>query len=458
MGRIQGAVMWLMARNNLTVREMPDEFTTLIGALAFRLKGDDQRACMDLLKIYTSLEDQTDLIMSDAQKREEKETGRQEAQFACGKYPSDWMNKILSDTDFVAESEADALAAKKSGQKKLGIILGIIATVILGIIIYNLPYFEELRRFHDVENAYESESEYSVRWAVDRYTYKFPDGKHMDDVLYTMVLSEKKADDVIATLDAVDKYIEECEYGKHLQECKEIYNEIWESEIDKYKSAISGRPISGGEQFVVDMLNYMYNKDIRTVSVASTAILNLKEFSEYSTYIRNLLEYSYSEERFTLPRDMHSIKDKINEEEAKKWTKMLVQSLQHGFNCVLTPGFIKFESEEDSTNPSFPSVHVTYKINTQETNYSGTMFPDIWTYTRSQGRVVIGGGLYLGISLNFSADFTIPEGATYRVVADGDAGSAEFKDIDPSQLYNRMCDRCVNAFTDKISSEFSIYK
>ena len=55
--------------------------------------------------------------------------------------------------------------------------------IILGIVIYNLPYFAEMREFGNVEKAYKSGNIHAIQAAAEKYARKYPNGKHIEEVM-----------------------------------------------------------------------------------------------------------------------------------------------------------------------------------------------------------------------------------------------------------------------------------
>lgn len=440
------------------------DVSTLLMALAYKLpEGEDKEECLALAAKAGSLCSSNPTNDSNVHFKElqEEGVGAEEAEYLFNQYGYNAVHRVLEDTDFLTEIEELRLREKKEKRRNAIIIIALIAVLIGGIAIYNLPYFAEKRMYSEVEKVFEDKETYRYEGIVREYMLEYPDGKHKEEVLMFPIKAYWADKDAIKTLDAVSLYLNECPNGNNIAEVKEIYDKVWDAEIAKYDQKAASKATQDGADFVREMLQYMRDNNVRKVSVSSDAVLNLKEYDEYPAGLRSLMESDYTGERFTPKNSMHTIKDKINENETKSWTQYITRSLQDGFDNVLTPGLIEFVSEEDSGDEKNPNVKVTYKVQTQETTINGNLrIPDIWVYTQKNSHgLILDGGLYLGIMLDFVGDFNIPgKDIGLKVTAKGNPGDASFSDVDPDDMYKRMCERCAKTFAEKIESELGVEK
>lgn len=457
-GRIKVAIDYLLMRYGLTVDDsMADNLnpTLIIAALTTKVSDEDKEFCGALGRMSLHIEADSDSIeTSDVQE------GINEGHYLVKEYGPNFRDYILKDEDFLTARDAKLEAERKRNKRNIRIGCIALAVIIIGIITYNLPYFAEKRMYSKVEKVFYENDYWEYDNIVDEYLIAYPDGRHKDEVLYLPIKKYWEAQDVAKTLMSVSRYLRECPNGAQISEVKNIYNQVWNAEISKYEKETASTASTEGRDFVKNMLIYMRDHNIRTIYVDVNSQLELKEYSEYPADIRNAMELSQPKsERFQLPGDMNTITDRISKDDVKDWANEVISSLQNGFDKVLTEGFIEFEKrpEGEVAKKDAPYVSLTYIVKTQESRYGSYTIPEIWTYTQTENGYVINGGLYLGISLDFIANFIIPGNQDkFEVSAGGDPGDTEIRNVDPSEVYTRMCERCVVSFTNKIESSFGI--
>ena len=87
------------------------------------------------------------------------------------------IDNLLEKTDFYVEEEHRIAELKRKQAIRRRIVWGFVAAVILAIIIYNLPYFQEQRFYKEVveaQNPYRCQSYYE----------EYPEGRHYEDVMF----------------------------------------------------------------------------------------------------------------------------------------------------------------------------------------------------------------------------------------------------------------------------------
>lgn len=465
LGRFDYAVEFLMRKYNLTLNSDAPDWPTLLMALSKQVNEYDRIFCERMAYASAIFVDETQTSsLNQFEADNQRSMGIREAQFIFKKDPGSYADKILLERDNFDDIEKEAQRKKQEARRNSFIGIGIVAVIIIGIIIYNLPYFAEGRAFSNVEDIYDTGTKEMLDSAVSEYVEKYPEGKHFSDVVYMPVKFVRNSNDVIQVLDAVDNYLKVDPNGPYVKDCKEISDKIWDIEIQKYKSLAESSASKEGADFVLAMLQYMKKNNVRTVEVIGVPHLDLKEYDEYPSDLRKFVESLPSKpipgivpgKEPRLPEDLVTIKDKISIEDASDWVKYVISALQKGFNKVLTPDFIVFkdsDKEKDSDN-KLPKVTVNYTVSTQE---SVKGFPDIWTYTQSNGNYVYSASLYLGIGMTFDAVFSLPgESIKYDVSGKGDAGTDELKDVDSSVVYSKMCEISTRQFAEKIANEFGL--
>lgn len=346
--------------------------------------------------------------------------------------------------------------------------------LIIGIILYNLPYFKEMREYSKVESAYKSNSFDNVNNAAMRYFSRFPKGRHVSEVLYMPVKLGKKSD-IINLLNATENYLEKDPNGPYVTECKEITDSIWDKEISKYEYKAEQFATKKGADFIIAMLYIMKSRQTRVIDIEALPILALKEYSEYPMDVRMFVESGQDTDfPIQIPKDIKTIKDQVSIEKARSWINFVVSSLQKGFNGVFTPNFITFRFgtvNKESNNNLNPIVKVEYTVSTNEIafeelkeiypelqliDYNGSI-PDIWIHSNeSENGEEIPVCYLLGIGMNFDAQFSIPDSnVTYNITEKGDPGTETIKG-DFDQGYAKMCERATEKFAWKIIDEFGL--
>ncbi len=454
LGRIDGIPGWLMMKYQLQLTQEVKDTKVLLIALSQKLPEPDSTACLNLAVEYNKLEQELQTqTLNEYEVLTEKQKGVREANYLYRRHAHDYDKYLMMQHDFIADEEEEE-AKRKAKTKKIMIAVCSVLVIVFGsIIIYNLPYFEEKRLYSAVQKDYPEEFE-EIQ-AISAYKAAFPEGKHIEDVLYRELKFRQKGEYPDLIMDAAEEYLNKFPNGTHAAECKEIINAVWDKEISLYET-LAKDAATPAKEYVIDMLKYMKANNIRTVNVDIKPILKLKEYSEYPEKVRMLMEAVQNRsDGPKLPSAMISIKDKITESKASGWGSYIVEALQDGFNRVLTKDFIKFVAIEDGTetDKKAPVVNVSYTVQTQEFQPG---FPDIWTYTEKQNFTVVSESLLLGISMHFDAEFSIPGSKDkYSITGEGNPGDQEISG-EPSTGYSVMCERCTLQFAEKIATTFGL--
>lgn len=471
-GRIETATWRIMRMYNLAVARAGIDPLDLLPVLAGKVDSEDCELCLRMAdELGRCRQELADHPIPENEKEGQASLGAMDANLVFQKYPGDYAHHLLEQRDFVAEAE-EALRQRKAERKRnILLALGCVAVLVLGIVIYNLPYFAEKRAYGRVEKAYEQKNDYEFRKQAGEYAEDYPDGRHIDDVLWLVVTSDRSLHEPIKILESAENYLTLRPEGSYAARAKAVYDSVWNSEIANYDRIADKRGSDAGSVFVRSMLCYMRDNRMHTVSVTGVPTLDLKEYSEYPANIRALLEALYEAEAESavvipgrksakLPDDLVTIKDKITPEQTRSWTSDVILSLQSGFDRVLTPGLVKFVDSgtvHDSDKAKLPTVRVDFTVNTEEEHFGDVPVPSIWTYTSTQGyNIEVEKSFILGISMEFKADFNYPGAPSdFVVTGHGDPGEERIN-VDKSEAYNVMCDRCVAKFADKIAAEIGL--
>lgn len=470
--RIETATWRIMTMYNLAVARAGIDPLDLLPVLAGKVDQSDCELCLRMADELGRCRQELAANPLPANEKEGQATlGAMDANLVFRKYPGDYASHLLEQRDFVAEEEEALRKSKAERKRNILLVFGCLAVLVLGIVIYNLPYFAEKRAYGRVEKAYEQKNDYEFRQQANEYAKDYPDGRHIDDVLWLVVASDRGSNKPIKILESAENYLTLRPEGTYAARAKAVYDSVWNSEIANYDRIADERGSDAGATFVRSMLCYMRDNRVHTVSVTGVPTLDLKEYSEYPANIRALLEALYDAESENdsfipgkksakLPDDLVTIKDKITPEQARSWTGDVISSLQSGFDRVLTPGLVKFVDSgtvSDSDKGKLPTVGVDFTVNTEEETFGGIAVPSIWTYTSTRDNIIeVERSFILGISMEFKADFNYPGAASdFVVTGHGDPGEEQIQ-VDKAEAYNVMCDRCVAKFADKIAAEIGL--
>ncbi len=318
--------------------------------------------------------------------------------------------------------------------------LGALVVVIAAIVVYNLPYFEEMRAFNDVKEG-------NTLYDCNMYLKEYPEGRHFDEVMYMRIsLSENDMSMIV-------EYLEKCPNGAFYTEVDNLCNELWDKEINKYNQRDKSKESPDAVKFMTEMLQYMKEHRINSILVKIKSTLNLKDYSEYDPTTRRLLEVM-NNDPLSIEDGMISLKSNFTSEDNYTLTRILVSGVQRSINQMFTPDFISVISwDDENANASSPCFYFEYTINSQEETFGSITIPHIWTYTIND---VIENYL-IGISIDFNSKFTIPQSSTTFSYAEKGEPSENINNIsDIKDGYRQMTSICFAQFSNKMAQNLGL--
>ena len=164
-------------------------------------------------------------------------------------------------------------------KKKFIIVILIIATIVAAVIFF-LPMIQEMLAYNKVNNEQTVE-------ACDSYEKDWPEGKHIEDVLYMRVQIAK---DDGTCINEICKYLEKYPDGKYVKEVNNRWDEIWDKEIKKYEATEKSLASADGLDMMQEMLQYMKRERINTLLVTCNPTLDIKDFDEYDEDTQLLMQ------------------------------------------------------------------------------------------------------------------------------------------------------------------------
>lgn len=324
---------------------------------------------------------------------------------------------------------------------KKGIIIALVLAAIVALIVA-IPSIKENRLYHQAMDGDE--------YVCDEYIYKYPDGKHLDDVMY------RKTVCVDYPLTAINDYIQKFPAGKHVDEVNAIYENLWDEEIAKYNSRDKVKESEEAVRYMLEMLNYMKEHHVNAIQVSVNSTLKLKDYDEYDKSIQQLMEILYEDEVLPLKAEnIVSLKSNFQQGDVSNLEKILVDGVQESMDNMFTPGFIivKSSNEYDDQQIECPELAFNYTIESQE----DSEFPHFWIYTEESYGRDIPKKYLIGITIRFNADFSIPNSNVSYSYSEKGTPEDDISGIDDiSDGYRRMTQICFAQFSNKMSKNMGL--
>ena len=457
--RIECATRMIMQRYNLTTRQAnADLLSTVVALSAHPNVYDYDRAVLQQMAVALAgyIKQTESLNYTQEQVNEAEALGERETVFIFQRYPREYADKILALTDFDAQRIQYEQQRARRRRRNLFIFLGIVACLVIGIWVYNLPYFAEKRAFAKLQEDFEEG--YLYPGDVENYFNEFPDGAHAEDVMILAVETNDEDYQFDSRIKAVHDYLGKYPEGRKAAEYRKFLDDLWVNGIAQYKSTVGDSP-NQAQKFMIDMLEHMHANKLTQVYVVVHPELKLKDFKDYPSSIQQILRYDLSQ-YFTIDVDskIKSVKSEIDENSVNGWASNIVSTLSKSIITLFKTQIIDFEivtPEDIPAGSSNPIIHLHYTVSNQE-DLPG--YPATWLiYERSN----LGYGatkyknVLFGIQMSFKAQFLIPgTDRQYTITAKGDAGDTDISDT--TYPYKVMSERCSKGFYDQVVSDFAL--
>ena len=285
-------------------------------------------------------------------------------------------------------------------KKKFIIGILLIATIAAAVI-FLLPMIQEQRAYNKVK------SEQNVE-ACDSYEKDWPEGKHLDDVLYIRVQIAK---DDGTCINEICRYLRLFPKGKYVKDVNDRWDEIWDKEIRKYEDNDKSQASADGIDMMRELLQYMKRQRINTLLATYKPSLNIKDFAEYDEEIQLLMERT-NETTLPYKEGVYSIKSNYDSLSLQTLNDLLVEELQKRMDEVFSPGFIQVVAATKSNAPTekMPSVTFDYQVNNTEMTVNDKAYPQIWSYPpKEDDEEAYTEGFLIGTNIDMKILFNIPE-------------------------------------------------
>lgn len=347
------------------------------------------------------------------------------------------LDRLIQEVDFSVE-ECEYLAFQKRKQFRKRLIYGsVIVVIILAVVIYNLPYFKEMRCYTKVVD------EPSMANCLDYYN-QYPDGKHYEDVMYMEI---ELSSNVVKSL---MNYLKKIPNGKHIQDVNKRLDNLWDIEIDNYEKRDKSKESPEAVKYMTKMLHYMKRNRINTIRLEVNPTDSLKDFDDYDERVQLLMKLLYKGETLPLEGNILSLKENFTEQDRDILMHILADGVQQSFNKMFSTDLISVVTSEAEENS--PVLSFNYQIKNRS-NKNMSELPNIWTYV-SNGKPT---SYILAIDVKFDAKFSIPgSNVTYEYSEVGEPGE-EIKGIqDIKDGYRQMTQICFAKFSNKMSENLGL--
>lgn len=362
---------------------------------------------------------------------------------------------------------------------KRKIIIGVVTSIIL--LVVAMPYIKEYKIYSKakngndvalcddyinkypngryIENILEIKEEIAFKrvqedknsYTCDWYIEVCPDGKHLEDVRYLKIgYTDTFLKDINEYLHAINEYLHYFPNGKYASEVNEKCDSLWDAEIMKYNARDKNRESPEAVKFMSEMLQYMKERRINSVLLDVSSHLQLKDYNEYDSKVRDLLEATNDNIFLSLSSGMISLKSNFSEADISTLMQILSEGVQKSLDKMFTPGFI---TVENYSSQDLPKLHFDYTIKSQEERYGDVVIPHIWSY--HEGAVIK--NYLIGISIFFKAHYSIPgSSTTFDYSEKGEPASNIDNVEDIRDGYRQMTAICFAQFSNKMAKNMGL--
>lgn len=285
-GRLFGLIIKVAKKRGVYFYEGQQvTFLDLFMATANKASEEEMNVINSLMKTTSDItkdEEEKGITISEEEHDRLHDIGIQEAFAICNRRLP--IDVLTTDKDIMAEEKVRRMEEEKqraeqekiqAEQRKKNAIItwSVIGAIILAIIIYNLPYFKEMRFFNKImegHTVYDCESYYS----------KYPNGRYYEDVMNVeLELAEQgEGDKPVAVL---TRYLHKFPDGKYAPQFNVKCDSLWDIEIAKYNQRDKSQESPEAVKFMTEMLAYMKAKRVNAVNLKINPTVHLKDYSEY---------------------------------------------------------------------------------------------------------------------------------------------------------------------------------
>lgn len=426
-GRIVGALMIVAKKNNHRLGSLRDVTVLDLYIRVQEVAAEGEKELINqLMAKYNEKKKEEEKDLEDSESQRQQRIGNQEAELL---YRRGKFSDLIQEIDYNAQEN-------QAARKKILMWIIPIAVIILSIVVYNLPYFKEMRFYNEVVRERE------LYKCMD-YINMYPDGKHLEEVVFLKVDLTKKMGNIMEYLDAYP-------VGKYADKVNALCDSLWDNEIAKYAMRDKTGEAADAIKYMEEMLKYMKENRINNIKIDIESKINLKDYSTYDERARKLLEIN-TDSNLPLAQHMISLKDNFTNADQQTLREILLNGLQKSLDKIFTPGFII--AGTGGTKLNSPNVHFVYNIENQETDLGFCIIPEVWTYSENK----VPKAYLLGISINFDATFLIPNSSvSYSYSERGNPESSISNIENIKDGYRKMTIMCFARFSNTMSDNLGL--
>lgn len=426
-GRIVGALMIVAKKNNHRLGSLRDVTVLDLYIRVQEVAAEGEKELINqLMAKYSEKKKEEEKDLEDSESQRQQRIGNQEAELL---YRRGKFSDLIQEIDYNAQEN-------QAARKKILMWIIPIAVIILSVVVYNLPYFKEMRFYNEVVKERE------LYKCMD-YINMYPDGKHLEEVVFLKVDLTKKMGNIMEYLDAYP-------VGKYADKVNALCDSLWDNEIAKYAMRDKTGEAADAIKYMEEMLKYMKQNRINNIKIDIESKINLKDYSTYDERARKLLEIN-TDSNLPLAQHMISLKDNFTNADQQTLSEILVNGLQKSLDKIFTPGFIIAGTGGAKVNS--PNVHFVYNIENQETDLGFCIIPEVWTYSENK----VPKAYLLGISIHFDATFLIPNSSiSYSYSERGNPESSISNIENIKDGYRKMTIMCFARFSNTMSDNLGL--
>lgn len=312
-------------------------------------------------------------------------------------------------------------------------------------------YLEEVLEIKE-KIAFDKVKEEKDSYTCDWYAEVCPKGKRLEEVRYLKIEYSKKkilgnTNDLLV---AINEYLHDYPNGKYSGEVNSTCDSLWDAEIERYNTRGKKRESATAVKFMSEMLQYMKKNRINSVLVDVSSHLQLKDYDEYDSRVREYLESTNDNNALSLSSGMISLKSNFSQADISTLMQILSEGVQKSLDKMFTPGFISVVS---SSSGDLPKLHFDYTIKSQEERYGSVVIPHIWSY--HEGYIVK--NYLIGISIFFKAHYSIPGSLTTFDYSEKGEPANNINNVDDiNDGYRRMTSMCFAEFSNKMARNMGL--
>lgn len=383
--------------------------------------------------------------------------GRIDYEYVHNHFPNDVLSKLVDDADYASlyeiELEQNKVKRKQRKIRNIKIFVPIIVMIIIGIIIYNLPYFAEKRTYTRTIETPSIET-------FENYISKYNNEEHLPDVLYRHAKFYLYGDGVYSyekarerqCIEALDSLITIFPNHELSKKADETIDSIWDNEISRYTRKNKNIQSSKSLSAMYEMLQYMKQNKIYDIRLNVKSDVDLKEYSDFPQNVRDFIEYMYP---VLKENPVLKIKDYFGTPDQEGLEQSLVQEFKKSVNALFTPDFFSIitSDENDNAKSNLPVIDLGYSIKSQVINMDGISLPNIWTYTSKMSGVpsLTSEKNIMGIEVAFDSRLSFPGQETPWEISVKGAPEEDINDIDDiSDGYRVMTRKCFDKFGEQL--------